>query len=236
MPIVETHKTEVGDILACIKKSGAINGIRFAVALWADGTGQTNAVADGMTGTKLPQGTSATYVSGAIRDAGGIALNRYENNTNASLANFGGAPVQEAIAKSIQRDYPHYVVTGMFTSLDFTGGKTVDVRVAGVGPMANTRAARVGFSTELVTPGSGRLVADSKMSRVMRFKEIGIGGGIIIGNTLATGQVMKSDQQMLQAESLEDPISLMVADLILQSFPKAQSACGSQFGKLMPSA
>ncbi len=107
--------TGIEKSLRCIRETGKLRKVIFAIGPWVDSTGKSNASAIGATGAFLPQAGTVTFVTDTIRGAGGKALVKY----------FGAAP------RNIRADY---IINGIFNSLDFGEDVRTDIQVMGLGP------------------------------------------------------------------------------------------------------
>jgi hypothetical protein len=220
--------------LSCIRDSGVLRNIRFAVAVHADGTGRIAMNYEGATGNFLPQGTSAIWAAQAVMYAGGTAQNYYELNTERALRQFGGDPAARQLTERLMQRMPEFVISTAFTALDFLGGPSADVRVSGVGPLADLRGASLEVSAELYRPGDRTTLAISSISRQVLYRNLGVGIGRLVGGgtgTLVTGGITWSDQQRLQ-ESARDAIVLSVAD-VMSRVPGVPSQCRQAVEELL---
>lgn len=197
----------IDDALQCIADTKALRGVTFQVGAFADSTGKINQVAVGATGNFMPQGGSATYITYAIRKAGGQVVSTY----------FGG-PAKAAGAS--------YAVNGVFNSLDFSQPISADVRIVGIGPTAAVGYAQLTLSIQLDRASSRLNRQMSMIQRPVRYSQVGAGSGRDWGGTLVTGNIALQNQERLQLEALNGPIALGVADVLLKEFPVAARKCG----------
>lgn len=196
----------IEETLACIKSAGVLRDKTFEVGSFADSTGKINSVAPGATGTFVPQGGSASYVTDALRKAGARVVSTY----------FG---------QPQRKIHSNYAINGIFNSLDFGAPFSADVRINGVGPSAGYGWAQLTLSIQL-DQASTRLNSQMSMiQRPVRYKQLGLGTGRVFGDTLWTGNIAFQNQERLQFEALNGPIALGVADVIMKEFPRAGSAC-----------
>lgn len=217
---------QIASVLECIKESGKINAMRFAVAVHADGTGKTAFGFEGATGSFLPQGTTAMWAAQAVMMAGGQSMNYYELNTERAIRQFGGAPVEAAMTQRLDKASPHFVISTAFTALDFLGGSDADVRVGGIGPNSRTRGASLEVAAEIYRPGDRITLAMSTLSRQVLYRQMGFGVSRIVGDgpgELISGGISYSDQQRIQ-EATRDLIALSVAD-VLSNVPTVPEQC-----------
>lgn len=196
----------IDEALHCIAKTKALSGVVFQVGAFADSTGKINQVAVGATGNFMPQGGSATYVTYAIRKAGGQVVSTY----------FGGTTSMPAA----------YAINGVFNSLDFSQPIAADVRIAGIGPTAGVGYAQLTLSIQLDRATSRLNRQMSMIQRPVRYSQIGTGSRREWGGTLVTGNIALQNQERLQLEALNGPIALGVADVLLKEFPRAARRCG----------
>ena len=192
--------------LSCIRASGAIKDRIFMVGPFADSTGKINSVAIGATGAFVPQGGSAAYITDTVMRAGGRAVSTY----------FGppGKPVEA-----------QYVLNGIFNSLDFAMPYQVDMRVAGIGPVASQGWAQLSLTIQLDQATTRLNSQISMIERPVRYSQLGAGVGHTFGTTLVTGTMSSQSQERLQFEALNGPIALGVIDVLMKEFPAARKAC-----------
>lgn len=202
-------KVQPGEVIAaslqCIRESGALKKVVFGVGAWVDSTGKINAVAPGATGAFLPQAGTASFVTDTVRQAGGQVLVQY----------FGPAPIK------VQA---HYVINGIFNSLDFGSSLNADVRVAGIGPTSQLGWAQLTLTVQLDKAQTRINRQTTVMTRAVRYTQLGVTAGKVFGDTLVTGGVQVQDQQRLQFEAVNGPIALAVIDVLIKEFP-AVSHC-----------
>lgn len=233
MPRESAIHPDIVAALNCVADSKALRGLRFAIALHADGTGKTAAGFEGATGSFLPQGTSAIWATQAVMLAGGTAQNYYELNTERALRQFGGEDLSGALSQVQTDRAPQFVIATAFTALDFLAGPTVDVRVGNVGPRTLTRGVSIESSAEIYRPGDRTTLAVSSMNRQVLYREASLGFGRFVGGgagTPVTGTVGSADQQRLQ-EAMRDTIALSVADVLVR-VPKVPDRCKAQVDAL----
>ena len=200
--------------LACIRSTGVLSRFTFVVGPFADSTGKINAVASGATGNFIPQGGSAAYITDALGKAGGRVVSTYF-----------GAPTRAVPAQ--------YTINGIFNSLDFGSPLAADVRIAGIGPTAATGWAQVSLTIQLDEQASRLNRQMSMIQRPVRYSQLGVGSGKDFGGTLITGNIAFQDQERLQLESLNGPIALGVADVVMKEFPEARERCGGMVADLL---
>lgn len=205
---------KISDTLACIKGTGLLRNKTFVVGAFADSTGKINQVAPGSTGAFLPQGGSSSYITDALRAAGGRVVSTY----------FGPPklPVQA-----------NYAVNGIFNSLDFGQQVGADVRVAGIGPTIYRGFAQMSLTIQLDEADTRLNRQISLIARPVRFTQIGFGIGREFGNTLVTGNAMVTNQERLQLEAINGPIALGVVDVLLKEFPSLLGRCGGPVHELL---
>ena len=189
--------------LSCIKSTGVLRRVVFGVGPWVDSTGKINAVAQGATGAFLPQAGTASFVTHAIKKAGGQVLVQY----------FGPAEVKRRA---------RYAVNGIFNSLDFGTHLDADVRVAGVGPTALTGWAQLTLTVQLDSASTRMNRQTAVLTRAVRYTKMGVTAGKIWGDVLVTGGVKFHDQQRLQFESINGPIAMGVIEVIAREFPSVR--------------
>lgn len=197
---------QIDEALGCIARTRVLRGVTFEVGAFADSTGKINQVAIGATGNFMPQAGSATYVTDAIRRAGGNVVSMYF-----------GQPRDKMPAR--------YAVNGIFNSLDFAQPVAADVRIAGLGPTAALGFAQLSLSIQLDLASSRLNRQMSMIQRPVRYSQVGVGVGKDYGGTLLTGNVAIQNQERLQLEALNGPIALGVADVLMKEFPSAGRAC-----------
>lgn len=205
---------EIEQTLACIRDSGAIRGKVFVVGAFADSTGKINASAIGATGNFIPQGGSSSYVTDALRKAGGEVISTY----------FGPPEV---------RTRAHYAMNGIFNSLDFGRPFDVDMRFNGVGPIISNGWAQVSLTIQMDDARTRRNHQISMVQRPVRYQSVGLGVGREFDGNLVTGTASGINQERLQLEAINGPIALGVADALVKEFPAARSQCGSTVNRLM---
>lgn len=157
-------------------------------------------MAPGATGAFLPQAGTASFVTDTIRSAGGQVLVLY----------FGAAEVKVPA---------HYVLNGIFNSLDFGMNLNADVRVGGVGPTAQTGWAQLTLTVQMDAAQTRLNRQTTVISRAVRYTQLGVTAGKVWTDTLVTGGVQVHDQQRLQFEAINGPIALGVIDVIAKEFP-----------------
>lgn len=201
-------------VLSCIRETGVIKKRVFTVGSFADSTGKINAVANGATGNFVPQGGSASYITDAIRKAGGNVVSTYF-----------GAPDRQTKT--------HYAINGIFNTLDFNSPMSTDLRVAGIGPIAGVGWAQLTLSIQLDESNTRLNRQMSMIQRPVKYFQAGVGVGHDFSSLLITGTVVLRDQERLQFEALNGPIALGVADVLMKEFPKAADRCRGMIADLL---
>ena len=214
MPSSVQPYTRIEKTLACIRQTGVLSGRTFVVGPFADSTGKINAVAAGSTGNFMPQGGSAAYLTDALTKAGGRVVSTYF-----------GAPTQAVPA--------HYAINGIFNSLDFGTLASADARVVGLGPIVNLGWAQLSLTIQLDEVATRVNRQMSMIQRPVRYAQAGVGIGHDFNGYLATGQVTFQNQERLQLESLNGPIALGVADVVMKEFPVAHERCSGLVSELL---
>lgn len=228
-PMQSGPSRAISSALECMRKGGKLGGIRFAVAVHADGTGKSSFGFEGATGSFLPQGTTAMWAAQSVMMAGGQAMNYYELNTERAIRQFGGAGVEKMMTERLDNAAPHFVISTAFTALDFLGGSDTDLRVGGIGPNSRMRGAALEVAAEIYRPGDRITLAMSTLSRQVLYRQVGLGVSRIVGDgpgELISGGISFSDQQRIQ-ESARDLVALSVAD-VLSGIPTVSAECRSQ--------
>ncbi len=205
---------QIAATLHCIGSTGLLTNKTFVVGAFADSTGKINQVATGATGAFVPQGGSASYVTDAIRTAGGQVVSTY----------FG--PPRRAVRAQ-------YAINGIFNSLDFGQQVGADLRISGIGPIAATGFAQLSLSIQLDEADTRLNRQVSLIQRPVRFTELGVGVGRDFNHTLVTGSAVLSSQERLQLEALNGPIALGVADVLMKEFPSLRERCGDMVADLL---
>jgi len=205
---------QIDEALQCIARTRVLSGVTFQVGAFADSTGKINQVAVGATGNFMPQAGSATYVTDAIRRAGGNVVSMYF-----------GQPRSMVPAR--------YAINGIFNSLDFSQPVAADVRIAGLGPTASLGFAQLSLSIQLDLASSRINRQMSMVQRPVRYSQVGVGSGRDFGGTLLTGNLAVQNQERLQLEALNGPIALGVVDVLMKEFPSAGRACGQIVKELL---
>lgn len=193
-------------VLSCIRETRVLKKRVFVVGSFADSTGKINAVANGATGNFVPQGGSASYITDAIRKAGGNVISTYF-----------GQPKRQKNA--------HYAINGIFNSLDFNAPMSADLRVGGIGPVAGFGWAQLTLSIQLDQADTRLNRQMSMIQRPVKYQQAGVGVGHDFNSLLVTGTVVFRNQERLQFEALNGPIALGVADVLMKEFPKAAKRC-----------
>lgn len=214
LPSAVRPYAQIEGALACINRTGALRGKVFVVGPFADSTGKINAVAEGGTGNFIPQGGSASYLTDAIRKAGGTVVSTY----------FG--PPERRVPMD-------YAVNGIFNSLDFGAPSAVDLRVRGVGPVVATGFAQVSLTIQLDVAATRVNRQISLIQRPVRFQQTGFGVGRDFDGTIVTGTANATNQERLQLEAINGPIALGVVDVLIKEFPAARQACGETVQNLL---
>ena len=186
--------------LRCIRETGKLRKVIFAIGPWVDSTGKSNASAIGATGAFLPQAGTATFVTDTIRRAGGKALVKY----------FGAAP------RNIRADY---IINGIFNSLDYGEDVRADIQVMGLGPRSRLGWAQLTLSVQLDAASTRLNRQMSVVTRTVRYSNLGVSVGRVWGRMLVTGIATLSHQERLLFEAIKSPIALAVIDVLLKEFP-----------------
>lgn len=205
---------QIEETLRCIGSTGVLRYQTFVVGAFADSTGKINQVATGATGAFVPQGGSASYITDAIRTAGGQVVSTY----------FG--PPKRAVRAQ-------YAINGIFNSLDFGQQLGADVRISGIGPIGATGFAQLSLSIQLDRADTRLNRQMSLIQRPVRFTQLGVGVGREFGHTLVTGTAFVASQERLQLEALNGPIALGVADVLMKEFPILRALCGQMVADLL---
>ena len=214
LPSVVRPYPRIDAALTCIRDTGVLKGRTFVVGPFADSTGKINAVAAGATGNFMPQGGSAAYMTAALTRAGGRVVSTYF-----------GAPEQKVAA--------NYAINGIFNSLDFGQVANADLRISGIGPMANFGWAQLSLSVQLDEVGTRVNRQMSMIQRPVRYTAIGVGIGRDFNGTLVTGVAGVQNQERLQLEAINGPIALGVIDVVMKEFPVAHDRCGGIVADLL---
>jgi len=207
-PTVVKPDATFSGTLACINRTGVLRGKTFEIGPFVDSTGQANSVNG--SGTFLPQAGSATFITAAIRRAGGQVIPAYFGSHGAA----------------------QYKLNGVFNSLDRSVDKEMDLRIFGLGPTGRTGWAQLTMSMQL-DYASGRNAQISIIQRPVRYTALGAGAGHFFGSVLVTGNVNVVNQERLQFESLDGPIDLGVISVVFKQFPTARERCGSEVAKYL---
>lgn len=224
---------EVSAALACIQQSGTYRTLRAAVSPWADGTGKANfAAAGGPNGHFLPQGTTASFVTNALRRAGVMVQDFYSMGAEQNLRSLGTPRLQLALASLTDRNEPHLMVNGSWLSLDFNDSAEVNLQFAGIGPIVNQRGAQISMAIEIVKPGSRLVVGQSLIKRNVYSTTLGGSVGRVFGPNLVTGEARATAQQAIQLESAEYMVALGVAEALVQN-PAAPERCRRMVQQLL---
>lgn len=232
MPIYTPPSKEELGVFQCIKSTGYYNGKRVAVGQWTDATRKVDAFG----GDQLPGGSSGAVVAlQSVSMAGARAFNRFNTQAARESVVLGGAQSQRATNAAATANFPHMTLSGYYTSLDFSGGPSVDLRIGGIGPMHKVRYASVGMSVTLTNHRTEELIASTEMKRSVGFQQTGFSTGRNWENwgsngTVTTGGLSVSDQQALQASSLGLYVRLGVAKAMINALPNAKSrtACNAR--------
>jgi hypothetical protein len=217
LPTAVQPYPQIERALSCIRDTRVLQRRLFVVGSFADSTGKINAVADGATGNFVPQGGSASYVTDAIRKAGGNVISTYF-----------GQPQRQKKAD--------YAINGIFNSLDFSAPMSADLRVGGIGPVAGSGWAQLTLSIQLDQAETRMNRQMSMIQRPVKFQQAGVGVGRDFNSLLVTGTVVFRNQERLQFESLNGPIALGVADVLMNEFPKAKERCWGIVADLLKTA
>lgn len=197
---------EIEQALYCVRQTKALKGVTFVVGPFADSTGKINSVAMGATGNFIPQGGSASYITDAVTLAGGRVVSTY----------FGQPAVKVPAS---------YAINGIFNSLDFGAPFSMDMRVAGIGPLAEEGWAQLSLTIQLDEASTRVNHQISMIQRTLRYRQRGIGIGADPQGVLVTGSINSSVQERLQLESINGPIALGVLDVLLREFPDVHDQC-----------
>jgi hypothetical protein len=214
LPTAVQPYPKIDRVLGCIRETGVLRRRTFVVGSFADSTGKINAVAQGATGNFVPQGGSASYITDALRRAGGNVISTYF-----------GAP-----QKSVNADF---AINGIFNSLDFSAPLSADMRVAGLGPVIGGGWAQLTLSIQLDQAGTRLNHQMSMIQRPVRYQQVGAGAGRDFSSLLVTGTVVFRNQERLQFEALNGPIALGVADVVMKEFPEAAERCRGMVADLL---
>jgi hypothetical protein len=214
LPTVVQPYPRIERVLDCIRETRVLGRRTFVVGSFADSTGKINAVASGATGNFVPQGGSAAYITDALRKAGAKVISTY----------FG--PPQRA-------SNADYAINGIFNSLDFSAPVSADLRVSGIGPVVGSGWAQLTLSIQLDQASTRVNRQMSMIQRPVKYQQIGAGVGNDFSSVLVTGTVVYRNQERLQFESLNGPIALGVADVVMKEFPQAASRCRGMVADLL---
>lgn len=214
MPSTVQPYPRIEGTLICIRRTGVLDGKTFVVGPFADSTGKINAVAVGATGSFIPQGGSASYLTDALTKAGARVVSTYF-----------GAPTKAVPAQ--------YTVNGIFNSLDFGTLAQADVRVGGVGPTLELGWAQLSLSIQLDEVATRVNRQMSMIQRPVRYTQMGATSGAVFNGNLVTGGGNVQNQERLQLEALNGPIALGVADVIMKEFPRARNQCLGKIADLL---
>ncbi|MCA3244401.1 MAG: hypothetical protein INF43_03725 [Alphaproteobacteria bacterium] len=224
---------EVSAALSCIRDAGTYRNMRAAVTPWADGTGKANFVtAGGPNGHFLPQGTTASFATHALRRAGLTVIDLYSMAGEQNLRQMGTPQLAAAYANLLTRNEPHFMVNGSWLSFDIDNSVDANVQVGGVGPIVSTRGAKVSMGVEIVKPGSRVVIGQSILKR--NLFSVTLGGSVarVFGTELATGEVRASSQQPIQLESAEYMVALGVAEALVEN-PAVPERCRTMVSTLL---
>jgi hypothetical protein len=214
LPTAVQPYPRINRVLQCISDTRVLRRRTFVVGSFADSTGKINAVAQGATGNFMPQGGSAAYITDALRKAGANVVSAYF-----------GAP-----QKQVRADY---AINGIFNSLDFSAPASADLRVAGIGPVAGGGWAQLTLSIQLDRARTRLNRQMSMIQRPVKYQQLGAGVGHDFSSVLVTGTIVFRNQERLQFESLNGPIALGVADVVMKEFPKAAKRCRGMVADLL---
>lgn len=214
-------------LLACIRNTRVLANVRYGIGGVKDNTKRGNYSAPGSIGGFLPEAEAGgRELNQAFMSMGAITHNYYDTAALRELASLGGPVVIGKIHSTVNAGLPTYFVNGGFSSLDFTGGISADVQVAGIGPTLNTRGADLSLGIEIMQSGSSRTMAIADGTRFIPYVDVGASGGKYINNQLVTGSVSVSAQGSLQYNAIYGSIKVVAAKAVMKAFPKAAEACG----------
>ena len=194
--------------LQCIRATGVLRHVVIGVGPWVDSTGKGNSVANGATGAFLPQAGTASFVTDTLRQMGASPLVMY----------FGAA----------ERKVPaRFVINGIFNSLDFGSVVDADLRVAGVGPTAQTGWAQLTLTIQMDAAATRLNKQTAVLVRSVRYSQFGASVGAVWGRDLVSGGVQVHDQQKLQFEAVNGPIATGVIDVVTREYPQLSKCRGA---------
>ena len=215
-------------VFACMKATGALKDQGFAIGPFANGTGKANAATQGGTGSFLPTGPDfAIYAVEAISRAGGIAYDYSNTDVVRNLAFVGGESAARYLQGLQNKNMPNFGINVFATALDFSGADSVDMRIAGIGPLYTNTKANAYYAAHIFQPGSQRSLGRGFAVFQADFTSVGtsmsrfFGGGT---GTLVSGSLSSGIQQPLQRPSAE---GIMVAVAFALMEIPALSSCRS---------
>lgn len=214
LPAQDPMVTQIDEVFACMKATGALKNQGFAIAPFANDTGKQNASGTGSTGSFLPTGPNlAIYAVEAVSRAGGIAYDYSNMDLVRNIAFAGGEAAAHHLQSLQNHNMPSFGIRVTATALDFGGTGGIDLRIGGFGPVTQHKSAHAYYAAHIIQPGSQRSMSRGYALYNARFDQGGFGVSKFIGGgdgTLVTGGASFANQEPLQRPTAEG-IMLSVA-------------------------
>ena len=206
-PPVQDIVTPYDRALTCLEENAGAYHAIFAVAPIPDKSGKES-YADGGVGSFAPTDVGPVVQSALFKAVGNKIVNRTDVRPMLQDLNWGIRDVKQQQAHDFN-------ITGQVSSIDFIPGGGGELRVFNVGPGYRQFRILVTLDLALTDSKTGRLVANTALSKQVVAEEYEFGGTLFFGETLVSLNIGQQEREALQFV-LREMLGLAVYDLLTQ--------------------
>jgi len=221
-PPVQEVTTPYDKALGCIDEQLPETNALFAVAPIPDRTGKRS-YSEGGVGSFAPQDSGPVVQSALFEAVGNQIVNRTDIRPVLQDLNWG--------IRNVQKQQPHdFFLTGQVSSLDFVPGGGAEARVFNTGPGYRQYRILVTLDLALTQSKTGRVIANTALSKQVVAEEYNFGGTLFFGEALVSVNIGGEKREALQFV-LREMLKFAVYDLLTQLFDEP-AACQEIINKV----
>lgn len=221
-PPVQDIVTPYDRALSCLKLNVEEYQALFAVAPIPDKSGKES-YSDGGVGSFAPRDVGPVVQSALFKAVGNKIVNRTDVRPILQDLNWG--------IRDVNEQHPHdFNITGQVSSIDFIPGGGGELRVFNVGPGYRQFRILVTLDLALTDSNSGRIVANTALSKQVVAEEYEFGGTLFFGETLVSLNVGQQEREALQFV-LREMLELATYELLTQVLGEPE-ACRDEVNKV----
>jgi curli biogenesis system outer membrane secretion channel CsgG len=208
-PPVQEVQTPYDRALRCLDDRLPQTNALFAVAPIPDKTGKKS-FAEGGVGSFTPQDSGPVVQSALFEAVGNQIINRTDIRPVLQDLNWG--------IRNVNTQQTHdFFVTGQVSSLDFVPGSGAEAKVFNTGPGYRQYRILVTLDLSVTQSKTGRVVANTALSKQVVAEEYKVGGTLFFGEALVSVNIGGQKREALQFV-LREMLKYGVYDLLTQLF------------------